>query len=173
MQADLDKTLLNNWERGKRDQSDYAPLKDERIFVSRFKEQLNVVEMQGYTRLFDSAFIPSSVRPGDDQRLYDKQKAYATVVLTKLLKTTQGLQFLSVHKGDPRQQLLLYQAHILKSTNAGTIISQANTALYNYPISKHRTFQDDGAIWAQYRFENQDRHCSIPVYQSTKPPSNP
>ena len=29
VQADQDKTLLNNWERGKRDQSDYTPLKDE------------------------------------------------------------------------------------------------------------------------------------------------
>jgi len=63
VQADLDKTLLNNWERGKHDHSDYTPLKDKHIFVSWLKEQLNVVEMQGYTRLFDPTFVLSSVRP--------------------------------------------------------------------------------------------------------------
>ena len=34
-----------------------------------------------------------------------------------------------------------YQEHVLKSTNAGTIVSQAHAALYNYPISKHKGSQ--------------------------------
>ena len=88
VQLDLDKTPLNNWEWGKRDQSDYTPLKDERTFVPWLKETMNVVIMQGYTRLFDPSFV---VHTGDHQRF----------VLTKLLKTTQGLRFLSIHEGDP------------------------------------------------------------------------
>ena len=98
-------------------------------------------EMQGYTRMFDPSFVMMTIRPGDDQRLWNKQKAYATVVLNKLLKTTQGLRFLSVHEGDPWQHLLSYQAHVLKSTNTGTIISQAHSAHYSNPISKHQGTQ--------------------------------
>ena len=70
-------------------------------------------------------FIIGSVHPGDDQRLFNKQKAYTTVNLMKLLKTTQGLRFLSIHKGDYCKQLLSYWEHTLKSTNAGTIDSQS------------------------------------------------
>ena len=100
------------------------------------------MEIQGYRRLFDLNFVVSSICPDDDQCLYDKQKAYATVVLTKLMKTTQGLHFLSVHEGHPCKQLLLYyRAHVLKSTNTGTIILQGNAALYNHPINKHQGSQ--------------------------------
>jgi len=57
------------------------------------------------------------------------------------LQTTQGLCFLSVHKGHPRQQLLSYRAHVLKSTSAGTLISQAHSTLYSNPIDKHQDTQ--------------------------------
>ena len=138
VQLDLDKSLQNNWEQGKRDQFDYTPLKDEQTFVLWLKGTIDIVNMQGYTRLFDLFFVITSIRPGNDQRLWNKQKAYAIVVLTKILKPTQGLRFLSVHEGDPRKQLLSYCAHVLKSSDAGTIVLQAMAELYSNPIDKHK-----------------------------------
>ena len=146
VELDVGKILLNNWERGKRDQSDYIPIKDERTFVPWLKEMMNIVGMQGYTRLFDPSFLITSIRPGDDQQLCNKQKAYTIFVLTKLLETTQGLRFLSIHKGDPRQQLMSYQSHVLRFTNAGIPLSLSkckicipilspSTKIFKFPFS--------------------------------------
>ena len=73
-QAALDKTAPQNWERGKRDQADHPDLNNDKVFVTLIEDCLNAVNIQGYKRLYDPTFEVKTIRPGDDQDLYDKQK---------------------------------------------------------------------------------------------------
>ena len=156
-QADLDKNNLQNWERGKRIVSEHEALNDDDVFVTWEETFLNVTDMQGYKRLFESSFDPKQLRPGDDQRLYDKQKAYAIVVLDKVLKTEQGQRFRRTHKGNPRAIFSKYKDHNLNSKNAGTIVSESMADLLNSPISAHKGSQTAYLNLVAQHFEKQFR----------------
>jgi len=79
--------------------------------------------MQGYKRLYDSSFDPKTIRPGDDQALYELQNAYAIVVFKTVLKTEQG-RFLLHHKGLPRTIFLKYKEHSLQQLSFLNLVAE-------------------------------------------------
>ena len=124
-----------SWQRSRRDPEKYPILPNDREYTDWIVLIKHQFEEDRYTRVIGNNFKDTDVKWGADNKLlYKSQLNHMSIVLERVLQTTDGKRFTRKHKDDPRETWKLHELHQRSSATNATITTALSQELANLKV---------------------------------------
>ena len=101
-----------SWQRSRRDVDKYPILTNDREYSDWKVSMTRQFEEDRCSRMIDDNFVPTMVKYGpDDVLLYKAQETHMSIVLARVLQTSDGKRFNRKHMEEPREVWQLHEEH--------------------------------------------------------------
>ena len=126
-----------SWKRSRRDHDKYPVLSNDCIYTDWFVNIERQFEEDRCSRVVDNSFKDTNAKWGpDDTLLYKAQLNHMSIVLERVLQTTDGKRFTRKRKANPREIWKLHELHQLSSATNATITTALIQELANLKVTE-------------------------------------
>ena len=131
---DADDALIS-WRRGRRDPTQYPILENDNEYTDWIIKMTRQFKSEECERMIDENFKDNKVAGDAENDLFIAQVNLVSIVLERVLKTTNGMRLTRKHVNDPREIYRLHEEHQRRLVTSARITTSLSMDLANMKVA--------------------------------------